>query len=47
MGFCWLCANPVYPAAKTVANINMDGLNAFKTKDIIVTVSSGNRQKII
>lgn len=36
-GSAYYAQNPVYPAAKTVANINMDGLNAFyKTKDIIV-----------
>jgi Zn-dependent M28 family amino/carboxypeptidase len=36
-GSAWYAQNPVYPAAKTVANINMDGLNPFeKTKDIIV-----------
>lgn len=36
-GSAYYAQNPVYPAAKTVANINMDGLNAFgKTKDIII-----------
>ncbi|GEO08581.1 hypothetical protein SAE01_10770 [Segetibacter aerophilus] len=36
-GSAYYAQNPVYPTAKTVANINMDGLNAFeKTKDIIV-----------
>lgn len=36
-GSAYYAQNPVYPAAKTIANINMDGLNAFdKTKDIIV-----------
>ncbi len=36
-GSAYYAENPVYPAAKTVANINMDGLNAFdKTKDIII-----------
>lgn len=40
-GSAWYASNPVYPAEKTVANINMDGLNWFgKTKDIVV-VGSG------
>lgn len=36
-GSAYYAQNPVYPAAKTVANINMDGLNPYeKTNDIIV-----------
>jgi Zn-dependent M28 family amino/carboxypeptidase len=36
-GSAYYAENPVYPAAKTLANINMDGLNMVgKTKDIIV-----------
>jgi Zn-dependent M28 family amino/carboxypeptidase len=36
-GSAYYAQNPIYPVDKTVANINMDGLNAFdKTKDIIV-----------
>ena len=36
-GSAYYAQNPVYPAAKTVANINMDGINAFeKTNDIVV-----------
>ena len=36
-GSAYYAQNPVYPAAKTLANINMDGLNWYgKTKDIIV-----------
>lgn len=36
-GSAWYAQNPVYPINKTVANINMDGLNWYgKTKDIIV-----------
>ncbi|GAA4420713.1 M28 family metallopeptidase [Nibrella viscosa] len=43
-GSAYYALNPVYPLAKTVANINMDGLNAFdKTKDIIV-VGSGQSE---
>ncbi len=36
-GSAWYAQNPVYPLNKTVANINMDGLNNLgKTKDIII-----------
>ena len=36
-GSAYYALNPVYPASKTLANINMDGLNNVgKTKDIIV-----------
>ncbi len=36
-GSAYYAQNPVYPAAKTVANINMDGLNWYgQTKDIII-----------
>jgi Zn-dependent M28 family amino/carboxypeptidase len=36
-GSAYYAQNPIYPVDKTVANINMDGLNAFdKTKDLIV-----------
>lgn len=36
-GSAYYAQNPVYPAAKTAANINMDGLNPYeKTNDIIV-----------
>ncbi len=36
-GSAYYAQNPVYPAEKTVANINMDGLNWYgKTKDIII-----------
>jgi len=36
-GSAYYAQNPVYPANKTLANINMDGLNNVgKTKDIIV-----------
>lgn len=37
LGSAYYAQNPVYPTAKTLANINMDGLGRFtKTKDIIV-----------
>ncbi|MDB5223219.1 MAG: family metallo-hydrolase [Chitinophagaceae bacterium] len=36
-GSAYYAQNPVYPADKTVANINMDGINQYeKTKDIVV-----------
>jgi Zn-dependent M28 family amino/carboxypeptidase len=36
-GSAYYAANPVYPLATTVANINMDGINFYgKTKDLIV-----------
>jgi Zn-dependent M28 family amino/carboxypeptidase len=36
-GSAYYATHPVYPAAKTVANINMDGINPFeKRKDIII-----------
>jgi Zn-dependent M28 family amino/carboxypeptidase len=36
-GSAYYAENPVYPIAKTIANINMDGLKAFeKTRDVIV-----------
>ncbi len=37
LGSKYYAENPVYPVDKTVANINMDGLNRFtKTNDIVV-----------
>ncbi|MDF3076841.1 MAG: family metallo-hydrolase [Sphingobacteriaceae bacterium] len=37
LGAAWYAAHPVYPAAQTVANINMDCLNVYgKSKDLIV-----------
>ena len=36
-GSAFYAQNPIYPASKTVANINIDGLSPFeKTKDIII-----------
>lgn len=36
-GSAYYAQNPVYPTSKTVANINIDGLNPFeKTRDIII-----------
>jgi Zn-dependent M28 family amino/carboxypeptidase len=37
LGSAYYAENPIYPAASTVANINMDGLNRFTpTKDVFV-----------
>lgn len=37
LGSAFYAENPIYPINKTVANINMDGLNRFgKTKDMVV-----------
>lgn len=37
LGSKYYAENPIYPAGKTVANINMDGLGRFeKTKDVVV-----------
>ena len=42
-GSAYYAQNPIYPAAKTVADINMDGLNYYgKTKDIIVVGQGQN-----
>jgi len=42
-GSAYYAQNPVYPAAKTLANINMDGLNYYgKTKDITVVGQGQN-----
>lgn len=36
-GSSYYAQNPIYPVSKTVANINIDGINPFeKTKDIII-----------
>ncbi len=37
LGSAYYAQNPIYPANKTVSNINIDGLNPFtRTKDIVV-----------
>ena len=37
LGSKWYAENPIYPIAKTVANINMDNLNTSgRTKDVVV-----------
>lgn len=42
LGAKWYAQNPLYPLAKTVANINMDGINQWgRTRDITV-IGYGN-----
>jgi Zn-dependent M28 family amino/carboxypeptidase len=42
-GSAYYAQNPLYPISKTLANINMDGLNWFgKTKDIVVVGKGQN-----
>ncbi len=37
LGSQWYAENPIYPIAKTVANINIDGLNTIgRTRDVVV-----------
>ena len=43
-GSAWYAENPVYPKEKTVANINMDGINPFgRMKDVMV-IGSGQSE---
>jgi len=42
-GSAYYAQNPVYPVNKTIANINMDGLNWYgKTKDIVIVGKGQN-----
>ena len=42
LGSKYYAANPLYPLNKTLANLNMDGLNAYgRTKDVII-IGYGN-----
>lgn len=41
LGSQYYAENPVYPADKTVANINMDGLNRFASTQDIVVIGEG------
>lgn len=42
-GSAYYAENPVYPTAKTLANINMDGLNWYgKTKDVVIVGKGQN-----
>lgn len=44
LGSEWYTQNPIYPKKKTVANINMDGINPYgKMKDVMV-VGSGQSE---
>jgi Zn-dependent M28 family amino/carboxypeptidase len=43
-GSAYYSQNPIYPIAKTVANINMDGLNPFGITNDIITIGKGQSQ---
>lgn len=42
LGSAYYATNPIYPAANTVANINMDGLNIYGPTNDITVVGYGN-----
>ncbi len=44
LGSEYYAQNPVYPVNKTVANINMDGLNRFSTTKDIVVIGEGQSE---
>ncbi len=43
-GSAYYAQNPIYPAAKTVANINIDGLNPFESTRDIITIGKGQSE---
>ena len=43
-GSAYYAQNPIYPAEKTVANINIDGLNPFESTRDIITVGQGQSE---
>jgi Zn-dependent M28 family amino/carboxypeptidase len=43
-GSAYYAQNPMYPAEKTVANINIDGLNPFESTRDIITVGEGQSE---
>lgn len=43
-GSAYYAQNPVYPVLKTVANINIDGLNPFESTKDIVIIGKGQSQ---
>lgn len=43
-GSAYYAQNPVYPASKTVANINIDGLNPFESTRDIITIGKGQSE---
>ncbi len=43
-GSAYYAQNPIYPVAKTVANINMDGLNRFEPTQDMVLVGEGQSE---
>lgn len=44
LGAAWYAANPVFPAAKTVANINIDGINNVGPTHDLVVVGVGQSE---
>lgn len=43
-GSAYYSQNPIYPVTKTVANINMDGLNPFDSTKDIITIGKGQSE---
>lgn len=43
-GSAYYAQNPVYPMNKTIANINMDGLNPFDVTKDIITIGKGQSE---
>ncbi|HMF72068.1 MAG TPA: M28 family metallopeptidase, partial [Flavitalea sp.] len=43
-GSAYYSQNPIYPVTKTVANINMDGLNPYDSTKDIITIGKGQSE---
>lgn len=43
-GSAWYAANPVYPKEKTVANINMDGINPYGKMNDVMVIGKGQSE---
>ncbi len=43
-GSAYYAQNPIYPVTKTVANINIDGINPFEQSKDIITVGKGQSE---
>lgn len=43
-GSAYYSLNPIYPAANTIANINIDGMNPFETTKDIIIIGKGQSQ---
>ena len=43
-GSAYYAQNPIYPTAKTVANINIDGINPFESTRDIITIGKGQSE---